>query len=70
MLMCAIAGILGSAGEKREILEAMMKTMTRRGPDQWGIFQKRGVSLLHARLAVVDLEGGRCLLYTSDAADD
>ena len=57
--MCAIAGILGSAGEKREILEAMMKTMTRRGPDQWGIFQKRGVSLLHARLAVVDLEGGR-----------
>lgn len=59
MLMCAIAGILGSAGEKREILEAMMKTMTRRGPDQWGIFQKRGVSLLHARLAVVDLEGGR-----------
>ncbi len=37
----------------------MLKTMTRRGPDQWGIFQGKGLSLLHARLAVVDLEGGR-----------
>ena len=57
--MCAIAGILGSTGENREILEGMLKTMTRRGPDQWGIFQKKGLSLLHARLAVVDLAGGR-----------
>ena len=59
MFMCAIAGILGSTGENREILEGMLKTMTRRGPDQWGIFQKKGLSLLHARLAVVDLAGGR-----------
>lgn len=57
--MCAIAGILGSTAENREILESMMKTMTRRGPDQWGILQKSGLSLLHARLAVVDLAGGR-----------
>ena len=59
MIMCAIAGILGSTGENREVLESMLKTMTRRGPDQWGIFQGKGLSLLHARLAVVDLEGGR-----------
>ena len=59
MIMCAIAGILGSTGENREVLESMLKTMTRRGPDQWGIFQGKGLSLLHARLVVVDLEGGR-----------
>lgn len=57
--MCAIAGVLGSTAKDLDILKEMLKTMARRGPDDRGIVQKPGASLLHARLAVVDLEKGR-----------
>ncbi len=53
--MCAIAGILG---RKAENLETILKTMTRRGPDATGVWQGEDCTLLHARLAVIDLEGG------------
>lgn len=55
--MCAIAGVLDLAATP-EILERMLKTMERRGPDGNGICQKRGCILLHTRLAVIDPEGG------------
>ena len=56
--MCAIAGIL-NMNAAPETLAAMRKTMLRRGPDDFGIFQERDVTLLHARLTVIDPEGGR-----------
>ena len=56
-MMCAIAGVLDLAASP-EILEKMLKTMERRGPDGKGICQKRGCILLHTRLAVIDPEGG------------
>lgn len=37
----------------------MQKTMSRRGPDQNGIFIEDNAALVHARLAVVDIENGR-----------
>ena len=57
MDMCAIAGMLNlnlSSGG----LERMKATMRRRGPDDFGVFSGENVTLLHARLAVVDLAGG------------
>ena len=56
--MCAIAGILGLAAPA-EVMTAMLTTMARRGPDDRGVFQDDGVTLLHARLAVIDPAGGR-----------
>lgn len=56
--MCAIAGILDLNGEP-EILEKMLKTMTRRGPDGRGFFQDDCCSLLHTRLAIIDPQGGQ-----------
>ncbi len=56
--MCAIAGIL-NLNAAPETVAAMQKTMRRRGPDDFGIFQKGDVTLLHARLTVIDPEGGR-----------
>ena len=55
--MCAIAGLLDL---KREdwILEGMLRTMLRRGPDDVGIMNTDGCSLLHTRLAVIDPAGG------------
>lgn len=56
--MCAIAGIIGLKTDNA-ILDAMLSTMRRRGPDAQGIFLHEDVALLHARLAIIDLEGGQ-----------
>ena len=55
--MCAIAGIL-SLEAKQEILDQMLKSMARRGPDASGVWQQEQCSLLHSRLAIIDPAGG------------
>ena len=58
MIMCAISGVIGAeVGE--EAIRKMLKTMHRRGPDGQGVFQDGDVTLLHARLAIIDPEGGQ-----------
>ncbi len=56
--MCAISGILGLSCDE-VTLEQMLATMRRRGPDGNGIYREPECTLLHARLAVIDPEGGR-----------
>lgn len=56
--MCAIAGIIG-VETKDPVLDKMLKTMQRRGPDAAATAAVNGGWLLHARLAVIDPEGGR-----------
>lgn len=56
--MCAIAGVLGLPCPPKTI-EEMLRTMARRGPDGNGVYQEGDCTLLHARLAVIDPEGGR-----------
>jgi len=56
--MCAIAGILGLPASG-ETVHKMLATMTRRGPDATGLYSAEDTTLLHARLAVIDPEGGR-----------
>ena len=56
--MCAIAGVLGACTDPA-CLEKMLETMRRRGPDGRGVFREEDVALLHARLAIIDPEGGR-----------
>ncbi len=56
--MCAISGVIGlPCGDP--IIETMHKTMHRRGPDSRGVYQKEDTTLLHARLAIIDPDGGR-----------
>ena len=60
--MCGIAGQIGR--DPRAIQGqyaaycAMQRTMARRGPDQRGMYISGRAALIHARLAVVDLENG------------
>ena len=56
--MCAIAGIIGLPAQDA-VLTRMLATMTRRGPDATGVAKIENGWLLHARLAVIDPEGGR-----------
>ena len=55
--MCAIAGIIGLTGED-SVIQKMLSTMTRRGPDATGVRRIKNGFLLHARLSVIDPEGG------------
>lgn len=56
--MCGIAGLIGLSYDDG-ILQGMLSTMKRRGPDDNGIFAADNCCLLHSRLAVIDPEGGR-----------
>ena len=56
--MCAIAGILGLPYDE-SVIQKMLSTMHRRGPDGNGVAMTAGVCLLHARLAIIDPAGGQ-----------
>ncbi len=56
--MCAIAGVIGLTCDDESVLK-MMQTMLRRGPDGNGCYSDLHCTLLHTRLAIIDLEGGR-----------
>ena len=55
--MCGIAGMIGPVADN-SVYERILKTMVRRGPDGNGIYKKDDCVLLHARLAVIDPDGG------------
>jgi asparagine synthase (glutamine-hydrolysing) len=59
--MCGIAGWVSYGGDltsERKVIEAMTKTMERRGPDAGGVWIDRHAALGHRRLAIIDLTGG------------
>lgn len=59
---------------KPDFLQAMQETLLRRGPDQKGIWQADFVSLIHARLSIIDLDNGKqpmqrencCMVYNGE----
>jgi asparagine synthase (glutamine-hydrolysing) len=60
--MCGITGWVDFERDlraERETLEAMIKTMTYRGPDASGAWTAPHAALGHRRLAVIDIAGGR-----------
>ncbi len=61
--MCGIAGEVNYQAnflncDKRPY-EQMLKTLTRRGPDQQATYFQEHCALLHARLSVIDIENGK-----------
>ncbi len=60
--MCGIAGLVDryeDLSEKLGVLSEMSKTLTRRGPDENGIFIDHNTALIHRRLVVIDKENGK-----------
>ena len=76
--MCGIAGIIDYEHPAQTMcapyVQAMQETLRRRGPDQKGIWKESFVTLIHSRLSIVDLEGGRqpmmrgscCIVYNGE----
>lgn len=52
--MCGIAGVLGAEGSARPLIE----TLAHRGPNGIRVEDGKGWSIGHARLSIIDLEGG------------
>src|SRR5687768_8656746 len=54
--MCGFAGASGS--DKLETVQHMLAAVEHRGPDGRGIAEDDGYALGHARLAILDVQGG------------
>ncbi len=60
--MCGIAGLIDryeDLSQKIGVLSEMSKALTRRGPDENGIFIDHNTALIHRRLVVIDKENGK-----------
>ncbi len=67
--MCGIAGLLDTtAGQppRRDELEAMVRLIEHRGPDDMTIFLEPQIGLAHARLSIIDVEGGKQPIHNED----
>jgi len=53
--VCGIAGWIGSVARPREAEESMLARLRHRGPDARGCRAYPGATLLHTRLAIIDL---------------
>src|SRR3972149_6040132 len=67
--MCGIAGILnhpfGPAPSESE-LSVMISQLRHRGPDGFGFYSDDSIGLAHARLSIIDLEGGWQPIHNED----
>ena len=70
--MCGIAGIVKKkhTGENISHLKKMLKSISHRGPDDEGIFQKDEVILGHRRLSIIDLsfKAHQPMIYKNQAS--
>jgi len=60
--MCGIAGFVDNMkviNDKDEVIKAMAASLKERGPDDEGIYDSDYITLIHRRLAVVDIENGK-----------
>ena len=55
--MCGIAGYVDfNRGPDRATLDRMARALSRRGPDEQGVFTEGPSNLVHARLSIIDIE--------------
>src|SRR5579863_5284322 len=67
--MCGIAGIVNTedaAVVDRESVHQMCAQIIHRGPDDEGIYARRGVGLGMRRLSIIDLRGGHQPIHNED----
>jgi asparagine synthase (glutamine-hydrolysing) len=63
--MCGIAGFFEGDIETEE-LKSMISQLRHRGPDGFGLYHKDGIGLAHARLSIIDLNGGFQPIHNED----
>lgn len=63
--MCGIAGFY-NASESTETLKLMISQLAHRGPDGFGLYHRGTTGLAHARLSIIDLNGGWQPIHNED----
>src|SRR5437899_1724180 len=71
--MCGIAGIIYRDPERpgaavESLVRRMCAAIKHRGPDDEGLYVRRGVGLGMRRLSIIDLSGGRQPIFNEDAS--
>ena len=60
--MCGIVGIVNyreDISNQYAVIRNMSRTLSKRGPDQDGLYFSKHANLAHRRLSVIDIENGR-----------
>ena len=57
--MCGITGGIGPSAPQRQMLDAQLKSIEHRGPDDSGTYLSTGVGLGMCRLAIVEIAAGK-----------
>ncbi|MFL6202853.1 MAG: asparagine synthase (glutamine-hydrolyzing) [Thermoanaerobaculia bacterium] len=73
LTMCGIAGLFlysetvsSGVGSRRETLERLIRPLRHRGPDDEGFHVSGPLGLAHARLSIIDVNGGHQPLFNED----
>ena len=68
--MCGIAGLFLYSetveGSRRETLERLIRPLRHRGPDDEGFHLSGPLGLAHARLSIIDVDGGHQPIFNED----
>ena len=67
--MCGIAGIISEDLNEtidKKLIQDMIDLLIHRGPDGYGTFHDKGISLGHRRLSIIDIEGGHQPMSSED----
>ena len=65
--MCGITGGIGPSAPNKLLLDAQLKSIEHRGPDDTGTYVNQGIGLGMCRLAIVEIAAGK--QPASDAAE-
>jgi asparagine synthase (glutamine-hydrolysing) len=57
--MCGISGGIGASAPSKQLLDAQLKSIEHRGPDDSGTYRNQEVSLGMCRLAIVEIAAGK-----------
>jgi asparagine synthase (glutamine-hydrolysing) len=57
--MCGISGGVGPSAPSKQLLDAQLKSIEHRGPDDKGTYLNQGISLGMCRLAIVEIADGK-----------
>jgi asparagine synthase (glutamine-hydrolysing) len=57
--MCGISGGIGASAPSKQLLDAQLKSIEHRGPDDTGTYLNQGISLGMCRLAIVEVAAGK-----------
>ena len=57
--MCGITGGIGPSAPSKQLLDAQLKCLEHRGPDDSGTYVNDGIGLGMGRLAIVEIAAGK-----------